>query len=183
MPPIIYKSPLPVRLKAPKGRITPLNEPDIKIGKSLIAACPKRIRGEKLEEMKQIIRKYLGKKKEYFINVHATYSVTKKPDGTKMGQGKGLIDYFVARVPSGKAIFHIPTISPFVSLGFDDSVYKVLKKAAAKVAIPCIFRSQNNIFKVNNIKYISQNKVKNDQMKQFNQYRNKLFKRDDDQSS
>ncbi|SBT46611.1 mitochondrial ribosomal protein L16 precursor, putative [Plasmodium ovale wallikeri] len=182
MPPIIYKSPLPVRLKAPKGRITPLNAPDIKIGKSLIAACPKRIRGEKLAEMKQIIRKYLGKKKEYFIDVHATYSVTKKPDGTKMGQGKGLIDYFVARVPSGKTIFHIPTISPFNSLGFDDPVYKVLKKAAAKVAIPCIFRTQNNLFRVHNIKYISQNKVRDDQQKKFHQYRSKLFHRGIDQS-
>ncbi|GAB68647.1 50S ribosomal protein L16 [Plasmodium cynomolgi strain B] len=177
MPPVIYKPPLPVRLKAPKGRIVPLNGPDIKIGKSLIAACPKRIRAEKLAEMKQIIRRYLGKKKEYFIDVHATYSVTKKPDGTKMGQGKGIIDYFVARVPTGKTIFHIPSISPFNSLGFEDPVYKVLKKAAAKVAIPCVFRTQNNIFRINNVKYISQKKVAADQMIQFNQYRSKLFQR------
>ncbi|SOV20138.1 mitochondrial ribosomal protein L16 precursor, putative [Plasmodium sp. gorilla clade G2] len=180
MPPIIYKSPLPVRLKAPKGRITPLNGPDIKIGKSLIAACPKRIRGEKLAEMKQTIRKYLGKKKEYFIDVHATYSVTKKPDGTKMGQGKGIIDHFVARVPSGKTIFSIPTISPFNTLGFDDPVYRVLKKAAAKVAIPCVFRTQNNLFRVHNIKYISQQKVKNDQLKHFNQFKSKLFQKKDE---
>ncbi|KAI4835956.1 ribosomal protein L16 [Plasmodium brasilianum] len=179
MPPIIYKSPLPVRLKAPKGRITPLSAPDIHVGKSLVAACPKRIRGEKLAEMKQIIRKYLGKKKEYFVDVHATYSVTKKPDGTKMGQGKGLIDYFVARVPAGKTIFHIPTTSPFNALGFDDPIYKVLKKAAAKVAIPCVFRTQNNLFRVHNIKYISQKKILKDQLIQFNQYRSKLFTKDD----
>ncbi|VWU52665.1 mitochondrial ribosomal protein L16 precursor, putative [Hepatocystis sp. ex Piliocolobus tephrosceles] len=179
MPPIIYKSPLPVRLKAPKGRIIPLKGPDIKIGKSLIAVCPKRIRAEKLAEMKQIIRKYLGKKKEYFVDVHATYSVTKKPDGTKMGQGKGIIDYFVARVPSGKTIFQIPTISPFNSLGFDNSVYKVLKKAAASVGIPCIFRTQNNLFRIHNIKHISQNKIMNDQLKHFNHYRTRLFPKND----
>lgn len=175
MGPIIYKSPLPVRLKAPKGRIIPLLGPDIKIGKSLICASPKRIKEEKLTEMRQTIKRYLGKKKEFFVDVHATYAVTKKPDGTKMGQGKGLIDHFVARVPVGKTIFHIPTISPFASLGFSNPVYKALKKACAKVAVPCVFRSHNNIFRVHNIKYISKEKELHDKQRHFIAYKTKLF--------
>lgn len=177
MPPVIYKSPLPVRLKAPKGRIVPLNGPEIKLGKSLICACPQRIKGEKLTEMRQTIRKYLGKRKEYSVNVHATYGVTKKPDGTKMGQGKGSIEYYVARVPAGKAICHIPTVSPFMELGFKDPVYYALKKAAAKVAVPCIFRAQNNLFRVYNINYISQKKERNDKLKIFNMYQSRLFQK------
>ncbi|KOB88187.1 ribosomal protein L16, partial [Plasmodium falciparum Dd2] len=83
-------------------------------------------------------------------------------------------------VPSGKTIFSIPTISPFNTLGFDDPVYRVLKKAAAKVAIPCVFRTQNNLFRVHNIKYISPQKVKNDQLKHFNQFKSKLFQKKDE---
>lgn len=32
--------------------------------------------------------KNLGKGKEFLVNVHATYAVTRKAAGTKMGQGK-----------------------------------------------------------------------------------------------
>lgn len=46
--------------------------------------------------------RYLGRSKEMLTNVHATYPVTRKPEGVKMGQGKGSIDHFVARVPAGK---------------------------------------------------------------------------------
>ena len=41
------------------------------------------------------------------VNVHATYPVTRKAEGVKMGQGKGAIDHFVARVPAGKLQFRI----------------------------------------------------------------------------
>ena len=46
--------------------------------------------------------RYLGRSKEVHATVHATYPVTRKAEGVKMGQGKGAIHHFVARVPAGR---------------------------------------------------------------------------------
>ena len=43
-----------------------------------------------------MLRRRLGRGREFGINVHATYAVTRKPEGGKQGQGKGAIDRFVS---------------------------------------------------------------------------------------
>ncbi|CAE7862389.1 rplP, partial [Symbiodinium microadriaticum] len=122
-PPVRYKPPLPVRFKVPKGNIVPLapNEPDIQLGKTLVAAKPHRITADQIELGRRTLRRLMGRKGDFLVNVHATYavscldqasSVTQKPHGTmaasvKMGQGKGNIEYFVARVPAGRVMFKL----------------------------------------------------------------------------
>ncbi|AFZ80692.1 hypothetical protein BEWA_000990 [Theileria equi strain WA] len=100
MPPVFFKPPLPVNHKAPKGRIVPLTKPDIRLGKCLVTLTPRRIKAEALEKVRLALRRVLKKRCERIVDVHATYPVTKKPDGVKMGQGKGKIDHYVARVPA-----------------------------------------------------------------------------------
>lgn len=101
MPPIFYKQPIPVNIKAPKGRIVPLQAPQIHLGKSLVALTAHRISSTALTNLRMALKRYLGKKNEFLVHCHATYPVTKKPDGIKMGQGKGAIKDHVARIPAG----------------------------------------------------------------------------------
>lgn len=57
MPPVRFKAPQQVRIRCPKGRIVPLNEPDIKIGKTVVAAAPHRITAEQLEQARRTLRR------------------------------------------------------------------------------------------------------------------------------
>eukprot|EP00929_Paragymnodinium_shiwhaense_P095429 TRINITY_DN56562_c0_g1_i1.p1 TRINITY_DN56562_c0_g1~~TRINITY_DN56562_c0_g1_i1.p1 ORF type:complete len:154 (+),score=27.83 TRINITY_DN56562_c0_g1_i1:108-569(+) len=145
MPPIRYKPPLPVRFKVPKGTIVPLpqNAPDNRLGRSLVAAAPHRVTADQIEAGKKILRRYLGRKGDFLINVHATYAVTKKPEGVKMGQGKGNINHFVARVPAGRAMFTIPALNPFPG---HPSNFRAFREIADMMPMSCKFREQNNFF-------------------------------------
>ncbi|KAK1443617.1 hypothetical protein BgAZ_204930 [Babesia gibsoni] len=149
MPPIFYKAPLPVQHKVPKGRILPLKEPDLRLGKSLITLTPRRIKAESLEKLRFSLKRILHRQKERIVDLHATYAVTKNPDGVKMGQGKGRINHYVARVPAGYNILNLPQLKPFV--GTDRSLFLGFERALGNIPVPCAFRSQQNLFNVDNI--------------------------------
>mmetsp|Transcript_28010 Transcript_28010/g.64647 ORF Transcript_28010/g.64647 Transcript_28010/m.64647 type:complete len:156 (+) Transcript_28010:28-495(+) len=145
MPPIRYKAPLPVRFKAPKGKILPLphNRPDVRLGKSLVAAEPHRVTTDQIETARKILRHKLGRKGDFLINVHATYAVTKKPAGVGAGAGKGSIDRFVARVPAGRAMFTLPSLVPLPGMLPNLSA---LKAIADHMPMATRIRVQNNHF-------------------------------------
>eukprot|EP00405_Crypthecodinium_cohnii_P018422 CAMPEP_0206478134 /NCGR_PEP_ID=MMETSP0324_2-20121206/35852_1 /ASSEMBLY_ACC=CAM_ASM_000836 /TAXON_ID=2866 /ORGANISM="Crypthecodinium cohnii, Strain Seligo" /LENGTH=153 /DNA_ID=CAMNT_0053954341 /DNA_START=17 /DNA_END=475 /DNA_ORIENTATION=+ len=145
MPPIRFKAPLPVRFKVPKGNIVPLakNAPDLPLGKSLILARPHRISAEQIEHARKTLRRHMGRKGDFLINIHATYAKTKKPEGVKMGQGKGNIDSFVARVPAGRAMFHVPSLNPIQ--GYSPN-YTAFREIAGNLPTSSRFRCQNNQF-------------------------------------
>mmetsp|Transcript_150583 Transcript_150583/g.419708 ORF Transcript_150583/g.419708 Transcript_150583/m.419708 type:complete len:155 (-) Transcript_150583:136-600(-) len=145
MPPIRYKAPLPVRFKVPKGRILPLppNQPDIVLGKSLVAGWHHRVTADQIELGRKILRRHLGRKGDFLVNIHATYAVTKKPDGVKQGQGKGNIEYFVSRVPAGRVMFHIPSLVPLP--GYKPNML-MFREIADILPMSSRFRIQNNVF-------------------------------------
>ncbi|EAN31398.1 Ribosomal protein L16p/L10e family protein [Theileria parva strain Muguga] len=149
MPPIFYKPPLPVNYKVPKGRIIPLTKPQITLGKSLITLTPRRIKADVLEKVRMSLKRVLKKKTERFVDVHATYPVTKKPDGVKMGQGKGKIHHHVARVPAGFPIIRLPQLSPFVPGNLP--IFTAFKRALSNLPVPCAFRSQLNNFSIDSL--------------------------------
>ncbi|CAJ1403905.1 unnamed protein product [Effrenium voratum] len=145
-PPIRYKPPLPVRFKVPKGNIVPLepNVQDVQLGKSLVAAQPHRITADQIELGRKILRRFMGRKGDFLVNVHATYSVTRKPQGVKMGKGKGAIDFFVARVPAGRVMFRIPSLNPFPG-GYNPN-FQAFTEIASKMPMATKIRQQYNVF-------------------------------------
>ena len=145
MPPIIFRPPRPIQFKVPAGEIPIQPNPEILMGKTLVAQQALRITSEKLEEARKTLRRYLGKNREFRINVHATFPVTKRPQGTKRGQGRGAIDHHVARVPAGKPIVHIPSISPMSSMQGTD--WHAFRTVALTMPSKFQFRDQTNNFK------------------------------------
>lgn len=63
MPPVRFKPPQQVRIKCPKGRIAPLDEPEIKLGKTIVAAAPHRITAEQLEQARRTLRRCVDARK------------------------------------------------------------------------------------------------------------------------
>ncbi|CAD7972884.1 unnamed protein product [Amoebophrya sp. A25] len=144
MPPIRYKPPLPVRFKVRNGNWIPqLKHPETPIGKSLVAAMTQRVTAHHLETGRRMLRKALGKNKPFLMNVHATFAGTRKPEGVKMGKGRGPVSYFVARVPAGKPVFTIPSLSHFP--GVPSNLY-TLKCIGDFMPMACRLREQYNHF-------------------------------------
>ncbi|CDJ37386.1 ribosomal protein L16, putative [Eimeria tenella] len=175
MPPVRFKAPQQVRIKCPKGRIVPLNEPEVKLGKTIVAAAPHRVTEAQLEQARRTLRRYLGRSKELLVGVHATYPVTRKAEGVKMGQGKGAIDHFVARVPAGRVLFHIPQTNPFQSLLPQAPNFRAFKAVAGKLPFPVVFREQNNYFPLDSVQRLIEEKRRQDAAARTASVRRKLL--------
>ncbi|CDR94215.1 ribosomal protein L16, putative [Babesia bigemina] len=160
MPPICNKAPLAVAHKVPKGRILPLFSPDVHLGKSLITLTPGRIKAESLEKLRFALKRILSKQKERSVNVHATYAVTRNPDGVKMGQGKGRIHHYVARVPAGSSILHLPQLRALG--GIRAPLFGGFSRAVGNLPTACGFRSQQNNFEIDNLSIKTAIRLRND---------------------
>eukprot|EP00922_Rhytidocystis_sp_ex-Travisia-forbesii_P041098 GHVS01061331.1.p1 GENE.GHVS01061331.1~~GHVS01061331.1.p1 ORF type:complete len:202 (-),score=10.66 GHVS01061331.1:121-726(-) len=177
MPPIKFKDPKPVYLKAPRGRIVALSGPDVKLGKSMVANAPHRVSAVQLDKTRSLLRRFLGSKTEIRYNVFATYGVTRKPEGTGMNQGKGHIDHFVARIPAGKTIVHLPGwLAPFNSGGFGPQrpIFDAFRKVAQNLPMPVHFRSQSNNFPLDRFDNITRMKLRDEATKRFEEKRQRL---------
>ncbi|KAF4664027.1 hypothetical protein FOL47_005337 [Perkinsus chesapeaki] len=149
MPPVKFRPPKPVQFRVPKAAIPELEQkPIIHMGKTLIAQEAKRIKAEHLEEARKILRRKLGKGKEFNMLVHATFPVTNRVEGTKRGKGKGEIAYHVARVPVGGALFQIPGVPGLPGLAPD---YRGFSGIQGRFPINCQYRNQTNHFKMDRV--------------------------------
>ncbi|GIX63213.1 50S ribosomal protein L16 [Babesia caballi] len=160
MPPVFHKAPLAVPHKVPKGRIPSLSSPDVRLGKCLITLTPRRIKAESLEKLRFSLKRILHRQKERNVDVHATYAVTKNPEGVKMGQGKGKIHHYVARVPAGYPILHLPQLKPLA--GDKAPLFLGFARAVGNLPTACDFRAQRNEFKVDCVSAKVEKRLTND---------------------
>eukprot|EP00920_Eleutheroschizon_duboscqi_P020478 GHVT01048498.1.p1 GENE.GHVT01048498.1~~GHVT01048498.1.p1 ORF type:complete len:219 (+),score=35.38 GHVT01048498.1:246-902(+) len=186
--PIKLKTPGPERWRLTKSSIPPLWQADVRLGKSLVASAPQCVKDKHLENIRSHFRRLLGKGKEVMINVHATFARTKKVDGCKMGNGKGEINHYVARVPAGRVLFHIPASNPFSfllpsPLPFESrgasspslpspspprpppSVpsrpnYSALHSVVSKMPMACNFRAQYSFFPMDSLDELTKHRTK-----------------------
>ena len=130
--------------KVPSSEIPILPNPRIQMGKTLVAQQSLRITADKLEEARKTMRRFLGKNREFRINVHATYAVSRRPDGVKRGQGKGPINHYVARVPAGQPIIQVPNLTPLP--GIMSPEWRAFRTVALSMPSKFQFRDQTNNF-------------------------------------
>lgn len=62
---------------------------------------------KQLESARQIITKNTKKKVKIWVKLFFNLSITIKPLGTRMGKGKGKINYWASRVSKGNIIFEV----------------------------------------------------------------------------
>ena len=111
MPPVQFKPPKAVQIRVAQGEIRRLSAPEVKMGKSLVPSQALRITADQLDDARKTMRRVLGKFREFRMDVHATFPVCERPQGVKRGQGRGPIHHHVARVPAGRPIVSMPSLT------------------------------------------------------------------------
>lgn len=86
------------------------------------------ITGNQIEAARVAMNRYMKRGGKVWIKVFPDKPMTKKPAETRMGKGKGAVEYWVARVKPGKVMFEIAGVSPEVAKG-------AMQRAAHKLPI------------------------------------------------
>ena len=71
----------------------------------------KRIKDKQIEAARKMINGYLKRMGKLWIRVFPHVPVTKKPTETRMGKGKGDVEFFVFKVKPGKVLFELSGIT------------------------------------------------------------------------
>ena len=83
-----------------------------------------------IEAARRVIVRQVRRHGKYWIRVFPDKPVTKKPAETRMGKGKGAVEFWVAVVKPGRMLFEIT--------GLDEQAsHEVLMQASHKLPIKC----------------------------------------------
>jgi large subunit ribosomal protein L16 len=94
----------------------------------LQALEPCWITSRQIEAARRVIVRQVRRHGQYWIRIFPDKPVTKKPAETRMGKGKGAVEYYVAVVKPGRILFEIS--------GLDENTsQEVLAQAAHKLPI------------------------------------------------
>lgn len=87
-----------------------------------------RVTNKQIEACRVAINRYCKRKGKVWIRIFPDKSVSKKPQETRMGKGKGAPDHWVAVVRPGRVLFEVGNISR-------DDAQHAMRRAAAKLGI------------------------------------------------
>jgi large subunit ribosomal protein L16 len=83
-----------------------------------------------IEAARRVIVRQVRRHGRYWIRIFPDKPVTKKPAETRMGKGKGAVEYWVAVVKPGRMLFEITGLD-------EEASHVVLMQASRKLPIKC----------------------------------------------
>ncbi|MDE6431972.1 MAG: 50S ribosomal protein L16 [Opitutales bacterium] len=94
-----------------------------------------------LEAARVAINRHLKRKGKMWMRVFPSKPITKKPAETRMGKGKGPVEYWVAQIRPGNVLFEIAGVSVTVAR-------EAMRLADGKIPFHCRFisREEQNTF-------------------------------------
>ena len=81
----------------------------------LVALEPAWIKSNQIEAARIAMTRYMKRSGKVFIKIFPDKPVTAKPAETRMGSGKGALEYWVAVVKPGRVLFEIGGVSEEVA--------------------------------------------------------------------
>ena len=90
------------------------------------------ITSNQIEAARVAMTRYIKRGGKVWIKIFPDKPVTAKPIGTRMGKGKGAVEYWVAAVKPGRVMFEIAGVS-------EDTAREALRLAANKLSVKCKF--------------------------------------------
>ena len=76
--------------------------------------------------------RYIKRGGKVWIKIFPDKPITKKPAETRMGKGKGAVEYWVAAVKPGRVMFEIAGVP-------EETAREALRLAAMKLSVKCKF--------------------------------------------
>ena len=96
----------------------------------LMAIEPAWINSRQIEAARRAITHYIKRGGKVWIRIFPDKPVTAKPAETRMGSGKGAVEYYVAVVKPGRIMFELGGVR-------QDIADEALRRAAQKLPIKC----------------------------------------------
>ena len=96
----------------------------------LVATEPCWIRSNQIEAARVAMTRYIKRGGQVWIKIFPDKPVTAKPAETRMGSGKGALEYWVAVVKPGRVMFEIGGVE-------EDKAREALRLAIHKLPIKC----------------------------------------------
>lgn len=89
-----------------------------------------RVTARQIESARRAMTRYIKRGGQVWIRIFPDKSVTKKPAETRMGNGKGSPEYWVAVVKAGRVMFELAGVAPEVAK-------EALRLAMYKLPLKC----------------------------------------------
>ena len=98
----------------------------------LVALEPAWITSNQIEAARIAMTRYIKRGGQVWIKIFPDKPVTEKPAETRMGSGKGSVEYWVAVVKPGRIMFEMNGVTP-------EEAKEAMRLAANKLPIKCKF--------------------------------------------
>ena len=85
-----------------------------------------------IESARVAMTRYIKRGGKVWIKIFPDKPITTKPIGTRMGKGKGAVEYWVAAVKPGRVMFEIAGVN-------EETAKEALRLAAMKLPVKCKF--------------------------------------------
>ena len=90
------------------------------------------ITSNQIEAARGAMTRYVKRGGKVWIKIFPDKPITKKPAETRMGKGKGAVEYWVAAVKPGRVMFEMAGVA-------EDVAREALRLAANKLSVKCKF--------------------------------------------
>jgi large subunit ribosomal protein L16 len=91
-----------------------------------------RVSAQQIEAARIAINRFIRRKGKLWIRIFPDKPVTKKPAETRMGSGKGAVEYWVAEVLAGRILYEMEGVD-------EESAREAMRLAANKLCISTKF--------------------------------------------
>lgn len=91
-----------------------------------------QITSNQIEAARVALNRYMKRSGKVWITIFPDKPITKKPADTRMGKGKGSVEYWVALVKPGRVMFEVAEIP-------EETAREALRLAANKLSVKCKF--------------------------------------------
>ena len=104
----------------------------------LVALEPSWITSNQIEAARIAMTRYIKRGGKVWINIFPHKPITKKPAETRMGSGKGSVEYWVAVVKPGRVMFEMSGVS-------EEIAREALRLASHKLPVKCKFVKREEV--------------------------------------
>ena len=93
------------------------------------------INSRQIESARRTITNFVKRGGKVWIRIFPDRPITQKPAETRMGSGKGSVEYYVAVIKPGRVLFEINGVA-------EDVAQEAMRRAAQKLPVKCKFISR-----------------------------------------